>query len=145
MFANLMPQDPPFFEMFAALAISCQAAMGLGTLFGGWRIVKTMGQRNTRLKPLGGFCASASGACTLSLATWPGIPVSTMHTITGSIIGVGTVRGVNAVRWGGPAGSSRRGYSRFPIRLSLPASPGMWGNRSCRQRQLNQTWKGKSL
>jgi hypothetical protein len=55
MFANLMPQEPPFFEMFAALAISCQAAMGLGTLFGGWRIVKTMGQRITRLKPLGGF------------------------------------------------------------------------------------------
>jgi len=80
--------------------LSCQAAMGLGTLFGGWRIVRTMGQRITKLRPLGGFCASASGACALFAATGLGIPVSTTHTITGSIIGVGSTRGVKAVRWG---------------------------------------------
>jgi len=82
------------------VVLSCQAAMGLGTLFGGWRIVKTMGQRITKLRPLGGFCASASGACTLFAATSLGIPVSTTHTITGAIIGVGSSRGVKAVRWG---------------------------------------------
>ena len=87
--------DLPFW-----VVLSCQAAMGLGTLFGGWRIVKTMGQRITKLKPLGGFCASASGACALFVATGLGVPVSTTHTITGSIIGVGSVRGVKAVRWG---------------------------------------------
>src|SRR5256884_3789901 len=68
------------------VVLTCQAAMGLGTLFGGWRIVKTMGMRITKLKPVGGFCASASGAMTLFLATSLGIPVSTTHTITGSII-----------------------------------------------------------
>ena len=78
----------------------CQTAMGLGTLFGGWRIVKTMGMRITKLKPVGGFCASASGATALFLATSLGVPVSTTHTITGSIVGVGTSRKVNAVRWG---------------------------------------------
>ena len=82
------------------VVLACQAAMGMGTLFGGWRIVKTMGQRITKLKPIGGFCASASGACTLFMATSLGIPVSTTHTITGAIIGVGSVRGVKAVRWG---------------------------------------------
>jgi PiT family inorganic phosphate transporter len=74
--------------------------MGLGTLFGGWRIVKTMGMRITKLKPVGGFCASASGAMTLFLATSLGIPVSTTHTITGSIIGVGSTQKLSAVRWG---------------------------------------------
>jgi PiT family inorganic phosphate transporter len=89
-------RDPlPFWVVLA-----CQAAMGLGTLFGGWRIVKTMGMRITRLKPVGGFCASASGAATLFLATSLGIPVSTTHTITGSIIGVGSARSLSAVRWG---------------------------------------------
>jgi PiT family inorganic phosphate transporter len=82
------------------VVLCCQAAMGLGTLFGGWRIVKTMGQRITKLRPLGGFCASTSGACTLFAATSLGIPVSTTHTITGAIIGVGSSRGVKAVRWG---------------------------------------------
>jgi PiT family inorganic phosphate transporter len=82
------------------VVISCQAAMGLGTLFGGWRIVKTMGMRITKLRPQGGFCASASGAVTLFLATGLGIPVSTTHTITGAIVGVGSVRNVAAVRWG---------------------------------------------
>jgi PiT family inorganic phosphate transporter len=82
------------------VVILCQAAMGLGTMFGGWRIVKTMGQRITKLKPVGGFCASASGASCLFLATSLGIPVSTTHTITGAIVGVGASRKLSAVRWG---------------------------------------------
>ena len=80
--------------------IACYVTIGLGTLFGGWRIVKTMGQRITKLKPVGGFCAETGGAATLFLATGLGIPVSTTHTITGSIIGVGAARNVSAVRWG---------------------------------------------
>jgi inorganic phosphate transporter, PiT family len=82
------------------VVLACQAAMGLGTLFGGWRIVRTMGMRITKLKPVGGFCASASGAMTLFLATGLGIPVSTTHTITGSVIGVGSAQKLSAVRWG---------------------------------------------
>jgi PiT family inorganic phosphate transporter len=78
----------------------CYLAIGLGTMFGGWRIVKTMGQRITKLKPVGGFCAETGGAITLFLATVLGIPVSTTHTITGSIVGVGAVRNASRVRWG---------------------------------------------
>jgi len=79
----------------------CQVAMGLGTLSGGWRIVKTMGMKITRLRPVGGFCAETAGAATLALAVFMGVPVSTTHTITGSIIGVGTAeRRLSAVRWG---------------------------------------------
>ena len=70
----------------------CYLAMALGTLFGGWRIVKTMGQKITKLKPVGGFCAETGGAMTLFLATWLGIPVSTTHTITGAIVGVGATQ-----------------------------------------------------
>jgi len=80
--------------------ISCYVAIGLGTLFGGWRIVKTMGQKITKLKPVGGFCAETGGAMTLFLATWLGIPVSTTHTITGAIVGVGSTQRASAVRWG---------------------------------------------
>ena len=80
------------------VVISCQAAMGLGTLVGGWRIVKTMGSKITRLTPMQGFCAETGGAITLFGATYLGIPVSTTHTITGSIIGVGAARRVSAVR-----------------------------------------------
>jgi inorganic phosphate transporter, PiT family len=87
--------DLPFW-----VVMICQVAMGLGTLFGGWRIVKTMGMRITKLKPVSGFCASASGATTLFLATALGVPVSTTHTITGSIVGVGSVQKLSAVRWG---------------------------------------------
>ena len=87
--------DLPFW-----VVLLCQTAMGLGTLFGGWRIVKTMGMRITKLKPIGGFCASASGAACLFLATNFGVPVSTTHTITGSIVGVGAARKFQAVRWG---------------------------------------------
>ena len=80
--------------------VSCYTAMGLGTLFGGWRIVKTMGQRITKLKPVGGFCAETGGALTLFMSTALGIPVSTTHTITGAIVGVGSTRGASNVRWG---------------------------------------------
>ena len=79
---------------------SCYLAIGLGTLFGGWRIVKTMGQKITKLKPVGGFCAETGGAITLFLATGLGIPVSTTHTITGAIVGVGSSQKLSAVRWG---------------------------------------------
>ncbi len=80
--------------------VICYAAIGLGTMFGGWRIVKTMGQKITKLKPVGGFCAETGGAITLFLATALGVPVSTTHTITGAIVGVGATRRASAVRWG---------------------------------------------
>ncbi|PPE69384.1 inorganic phosphate transporter [Caldimonas thermodepolymerans] len=79
---------------------SCYIAIALGTMFGGWRIVKTMGQKITKLKPVGGFCAETGGALTLFLATLLGVPVSTTHTITGAIVGVGSVQRASAVRWG---------------------------------------------
>ena len=82
------------------VVLACQAAMGLGTLAGGWRIVKTMGTRITRLTPVQGFCAETGGAITLFVATELGIPVSTTHTITSAIMGVGAARKVSAVRWG---------------------------------------------
>src|SRR5205085_6461957 len=81
------------------VVLSCQAAMGLGTLIGGWRIVHTMGSRITRLHPVQGFCAEAGGSMTLFLATYFGIPVSTTHTITGAMVGVGAARKTAAVRW----------------------------------------------
>jgi PiT family inorganic phosphate transporter len=80
--------------------VSCYTAIALGTMFGGWRIVKTMGQKITKLKPVGGFCAETGGALTLFLATALGIPVSTTHTITGAIVGVGSTQRASAVRWG---------------------------------------------
>ncbi len=86
---------PPTWVIWA-----CYIAIAVGTMFGGWRIVKTMGQRITKLKPVGGFCAETGGAITLFLATWLGIPVSTTHTITGAIVGVGSTRRASAVRWG---------------------------------------------
>ncbi|MDO9712928.1 inorganic phosphate transporter [Paracraurococcus lichenis] len=82
------------------VVLCCQVAMALGTLFGGWRIVHTMGSRITRLSPMQGFCAETGGAITLFLATELGVPVSTTHTITGAIVGVGTARRTSAVRWG---------------------------------------------
>ena len=89
-------QDPvPYWVIFA-----CYFTISLGTAFGGWRIVKTMGQRITKLKPVGGFCAETGGAIMLFVATGLGIPVSTTHTITGAIIGVGSAQNVSAVRWG---------------------------------------------
>ena len=80
--------------------VICYSAIGMGTMFGGWRIVKTMGQKITKLKPVGGFCAETGGAITLFLATALGVPVSTTHTITGAIVGVGATRRASAVRWG---------------------------------------------
>jgi PiT family inorganic phosphate transporter len=82
------------------VVIACYLAIGMGTMFGGWRIVKTMGQKITKLRPVGGFCAETGGALTLFLATALGIPVSTTHTITGAIVGVGSSRRASAVRWG---------------------------------------------
>lgn len=82
------------------VVVACYVTIGLGTMFGGWRIVKTMGQKITKLKPVGGFCAETSGAMTLFLATGLGVPVSTTHTITGAIVGVGASRKLSAVRWG---------------------------------------------
>ena len=82
------------------VVICCYVAIAMGTMFGGWRIVKTMGQRITKLKPIHGFCAETGGAITLFLATSLGVPVSTTHTITGAIVGVGSTRNINTVRWG---------------------------------------------
>jgi PiT family inorganic phosphate transporter len=98
----LYSRAPPGSEFMVPfwVVISCQAAIALGTLFGGWRIVHTMGSRITRLSPQQGFCAETGGAITLFLATGLGIPVSTTHTITGAIVGVGAARRASAVRWG---------------------------------------------
>jgi len=94
-YASAADKLPPLWVIW-----SCYIAIALGTLFGGWRIVKTMGQKITKLKPVGGFCAETGGAITLFLATGLGIPVSTTHTITGAIVGVGSTRRASAVRWG---------------------------------------------
>ena len=94
-YATAADKSPPIWVI-----ICCYMAIGLGTMFGGWRIVKTMGQKITKLKPVGGFCAETGGAMTLFLATALGIPVSTTHTITGAIVGVGSTQRASAVRWG---------------------------------------------
>ena len=93
----VLPTDhaPPYW-----VVICCYAAISFGTLFGGWRIVKTMGQKITKLKPVGGFCAESGGAITLFVANALGVPVSTTHTITGAIVGVGAAQKMSAVRWG---------------------------------------------
>jgi len=82
------------------VVVACYSAIGLGTVFGGWRIIKLMGQKITKLRPVGGFCAQTGGAATLFFATALGIPVSTTHTITGAIVGVGATKRLSAVRWG---------------------------------------------
>ena len=94
-YSSVAEQSPPIWVI-----ICCYTAIGAGTMFGGWRIVRTMGQKITKLKPVGGFCAETGGAMTLFLATILGIPVSTTHTITGAIVGVGSVQRASAVRWG---------------------------------------------
>jgi inorganic phosphate transporter, PiT family len=94
-YATAADKSPPTWVI-----ISCYVAIAAGTMFGGWRIVKTMGQKITKLKPVGGFCAETGGAITLFIATGLGIPVSTTHTITGAIVGVGAARRASAVRWG---------------------------------------------
>jgi inorganic phosphate transporter, PiT family len=90
----------PQFYVPLWVVLSCHAAMGLGTLFGGWRIVKTMGQKIVKLRPIDGFCAETGGAMTLFVTGMLGIPVSTTHTITGSIMGIGSLKRMTAVRWG---------------------------------------------
>jgi PiT family inorganic phosphate transporter len=90
-----MNEPPP-----AWVVIACYVTIAIGTMFGGWRIVKTMGQRITKLKPVGGFAAETGGAITLFIATFFSIPVSTTHTITGAIVGVGAAQRSSAVRWG---------------------------------------------
>ena len=94
-YASASDSAPPTWTI-----VSCYLAIAAGTMFGGWRIVKTMGQKITKLKPVGGFCAETGGALTLFLATGLGIPVSTTHTITGAIVGVGSTQRASAVRWG---------------------------------------------
>jgi len=94
-YANMNDHSPPTWVL-----IACYSAMGLGTMFGGWRIVRTMGQKITKLKPVGGFCAETGGAMTLFLASALGVPVSTTHTITGAIVGVGSTQRASSVRWG---------------------------------------------
>lgn len=94
-YANAADVSPPTWAV-----VSCYMAIGAGTMFGGWRIVRTMGQKITKLKPVGGFCAETGGAITLFMATALGVPVSTTHTITGAIVGVGSVKRASAVRWG---------------------------------------------
>ena len=94
-YASATDSSPPVWSI-----VCCYVAIAMGTMFGGWRIVKTMGQRITKLKPVGGFCAETGGALTLFLATGLGIPVSTTHTITGAIVGVGSTQRASAVRWG---------------------------------------------
>jgi PiT family inorganic phosphate transporter len=94
-YASTADTSPPTWTI-----VACYAAIGIGTMMGGWRIVKTMGQRITKLKPVGGFCAETGGALTLFIATGLGVPVSTTHTITGAIVGVGSVQRASAVRWG---------------------------------------------
>jgi len=88
------------FDIPSWVVISCNGAIALGTLFGGWRIVKTMGNKIAKLKPIDGFCAETSGAITLYIASFFGIPVSTTHTITGAIVGVGSIKRLSAVKWG---------------------------------------------
>lgn len=108
------PDEPPAWVISA-----CYLSMGFGTLFAGWRIVRTMGQKITKLKPVGGFCAETGGALTLFVASTLGIPVSTTHTITGAIVGVGTTQKLSAVRWG-VAGNIMLAWI-----LTIPASAGL--------------------
>ena len=94
-YASAAEKMPPGWVIWA-----CYIAIAMGTMFGGWRIVKTMGQKITKLRPVGGFAAETGGAITLFMASSLGIPVSTTHTITGAIVGVGSAQRVRAVRWG---------------------------------------------
>ncbi len=109
----------PTFYVPTWVVLSCHAAMGLGTLFGGWKIVKTMGQKVAKLRPVDGFCAETGGALTLYLASALGAPVSTTHTITGAIMGVGSLRRLSAVRWG------VGGQILWAWMLTIPASAGI--------------------
>ena len=111
------------------VVLSCYLALGFGTLFGGWRIVKTMGQKITKLRPVGGFCAETGGAMTLFIASAGGIPVSTTHTITGAIVGVGSAQKLSAVRWG-LAGSIVWAWVLTIPASALIAAAGWWLGRA---------------
>jgi PiT family inorganic phosphate transporter len=119
-FASATASAPPVWVIGA-----CYMSMGLGTLFGGWRIVRTMGQKITKLKPVGGFCAEAGGAITLFTASAMGVPVSTTHTITGAIVGVGATQKLSAVRWG-VAGSIVWAWILTIPASALLAAAGWW-------------------
>jgi inorganic phosphate transporter, PiT family len=97
---NMIPAGSTLRERHFWVIIACNAAMGLGTYFGGWRIVKTLGMRLTRLQPVGGFCAETGGGVTIVFLSMLGIPLSTTHTITGAIVGAGSIQRLSAVRWG---------------------------------------------
>ena len=119
-YASATAAAPPVWVIGA-----CYMSMGLGTLFGGWRIVRTMGQKITKLKPVGGFCAEAGGAITLFTASAMGVPVSTTHTITGAIVGVGATQKLSAVRWG-VAGSIVWAWVLTIPASALLAAAGWW-------------------
>jgi PiT family inorganic phosphate transporter len=108
------------FEVPVWVVMCCYAAMGLGTLIGGWRIVETMGMRITKLRPVGGFCAELAGATTLFTVTALGIPVSTTHTITGAIVGVGSTRRLSAVRWGVAGRIVWAWFLTIPVAAAIP-------------------------
>ena len=112
----------PEFHVPLWVVLSCQAVLALGTLLGGWRIVHTMGSKITRLNPMQGFCAETGGALTLFGATWLGVPVSTTHTITGAIIGVGAARRASAVRWGVAKSIVVAWVITIPISAAISAS-----------------------
>ena len=112
----------PTFYVPLWVVLSCQSVLALGTLLGGWRIVHTMGSKITRLNPMQGFCAETGGAITLFAATWLGIPVSTTHTITGAIIGVGAARRASAVRWGVAKGIVMAWVITIPIAAGISAA-----------------------
>jgi PiT family inorganic phosphate transporter len=109
------------FEVPFWVIMISHAAIAIGTMFGGWRIVKTMGTKITKLQPFGGFCAETSGAITLFVATRLGIPVSTTHTITGAIIGVGATRRFSAVKWGVAGGIVWAWVLTIPLSASVSA------------------------
>jgi PiT family inorganic phosphate transporter len=111
----------PTFDVPIWVVLISHAAIALGTMFGGWRIVKTMGTKITKLQPFGGFCAETSGAITLFVATHLGIPVSTTHTITGAIVGVGATRRFSAVKWGVAGGIVWAWVLTIPLAAAMAA------------------------
>ena len=112
------------------VVLICHAAIAFGTMFGGWRIVKTMGSRITKLQPFGGFCAESAGAITLFYATLSGIPVSTTHTITGAIVGVGATRRLSAVKWGLAGRIVWAWVLTIPLSAAMAAAVYLWIGRA---------------
>ena len=112
------------------VVLICHAAIAFGTMFGGWRIVKTMGSRITKLQPFGGFCAESAGAITLFYATLSGVPVSTTHTITGAIVGVGATRRLSAVKWGLAGRIVWAWVLTIPLSAAMAAAVYLWIDRA---------------